>query len=154
LLPDLLLVGNDYGMETSQGRADAINGLVLINNGKKNFIPSGFEQSGFFVPGDARALTVANINNSPFLIATENRKPLRMFRLPEENTLQIALLPGETFALQTHADNRIERIEFSNGSSFLSQRSNNWFFSNKLKLIVFYDAKGKKTRTINPQQTQ
>ncbi|MEO0000616.1 MAG: hypothetical protein RL766_662 [Bacteroidota bacterium] len=154
LLPDLLLVGNDYGMETSQGRADAINGLVLINNGKKNFIPSGFEQSGFFVPGDARALTVANINNSPFLIATENRKPLRLFRLPEENTLKIALLPGETFALQTHADNRIERIEFSNGSSFLSQRSNNWFFSIKLKLIVFYDAKGKKTRTINPQQTQ
>jgi hypothetical protein len=154
LLPDLLLVGNDYGMETSQGRADAINGLVLINNGKKNFIPSGFEQSGFFVPGDARALTVANINNSPFLIATENRKPLRLFRLPEENTLIIALLPGETFALQTHTDNRIERIEFSNGSSFLSQRSNNWFFSNKLKLIVFYDAKGKKTRTINPQQTQ
>jgi hypothetical protein len=154
LLPDLLLVGNDYGMETSQGRADAINGLVLINNGKKNFIPAGFDQSGFFVPGDARALTVASINNSPFLIATENRKPLRMFRLPGENTIMVALLSGETYALQKHADNHVEKIEFSTGSSFLSQRGNNWFFSTQLKEITFYDAKGKKTRTLNPQQNK
>jgi hypothetical protein len=64
----------------------------------------------------------------------------------------VALVPGETYALQKHADNHMEKIEFSTGSSFLSQRSNNWFFSTQLKEIAFYDAKGKKTRTINPQQ--
>jgi hypothetical protein len=66
----------------------------------------------------------------------------------------VALLPGETYAIQTHADNKNEKIEFSTGSSFLSQRSNNWFFSNQFKLIAFFDARGKKTRTINPQQPQ
>ncbi|MEY4660193.1 MAG: hypothetical protein RLZZ42_145, partial [Bacteroidota bacterium] len=153
-LPDLMLIGNDYGMETSQGRADAFNGLVLLNNGKKQFTPTSFGQSGFFVPGDARALSFASINNLPFLIATENRKPLRLFQLPNTKNVQVTVMPGETFAILTHADNRKERIEFSNGSSFLSQRSHNWYFDSRLKDIAIFDAKGFKTRTIDPKINQ
>ena len=153
-LPDLMLIGNDYGMETSQGRADAFNGLVLLNNGKKQFTPTSFGQSGFFVPGDARALSFASINNLPFLIATENRKPLRLFQLPNTKNVQVTVMPGETFAILTHADNRKERIEFSNGSSFLSQRSHNWYFDSRLKDIAIFDAKGSKTRTIDPKINQ
>jgi hypothetical protein len=152
--PDLLLIGNDYGMETSQGRADAFNGLALINNGKKQFIPTSFGQSGFFVPGDARALSVVSINNLPYLIATENRKPLRFFQLPSDQKLALEVLPGEAFAILTHQNNLKERIEFSTGSSFLSQRSPHWYFSVNLKEIAIFNAKGAKTRTINYKDNQ
>jgi hypothetical protein len=127
---------------------------VLINNGKKQFTPTSFGQSGFFVPGDARALSVASINNLPYLIATENRKPLRLFQLPNENKVSITVLPGETFAILTHQNNLKERIEFSTGSSFLSQRSQKWNFDGNLKDISIFDAKGNKTRTIKPQDKQ
>ncbi len=48
-LLDLLMVGNDYGMELMQGRADAFCGLVLKNTGKTNLGALGGEKSFFYV---------------------------------------------------------------------------------------------------------
>jgi hypothetical protein len=53
---DLLMVGNDYGMDPYTGRMDAFNGLYLKGDGKGNFKPLTLAQSGFYVPGDAKAL--------------------------------------------------------------------------------------------------
>jgi hypothetical protein len=53
---DLLLVGNDYGMEPGGGRHDALNGLLLRGNGKGDFTSTTIAESGFFVKGDAKGL--------------------------------------------------------------------------------------------------
>ena len=53
---DLLLSGNDYGMELQQGRADAFNGLVLLNRGNWNFTPVNMEKSRFVIPKEGRGL--------------------------------------------------------------------------------------------------
>ncbi|MEK7254274.1 MAG: FG-GAP-like repeat-containing protein, partial [Bacteroidota bacterium] len=77
---DLLLVGNDYGMELQQGRADAFAGLVILNKGKWQFDPVGLEQSHFVVPGDARALaSVVAGQGEELIIATQSADSLRVF---------------------------------------------------------------------------
>lgn len=53
---NLLAVGNDYGTEVSVGYYDACNGLFLKGDGTGNFKPETILQSGWFVPGNAKAL--------------------------------------------------------------------------------------------------
>jgi hypothetical protein len=44
---DVLMVGNDHGMDPYTGRMDAFNGLYLKGDGKGNFQPLTLAQSGF-----------------------------------------------------------------------------------------------------------
>jgi hypothetical protein len=148
-LTDLVLTGNDFGMETSQGRADAFNGLVLINGGNKNFKPIGFEESGFLVPGDARALASVNVSGTNYLVSTENRKALRFFKLNGDNKKSIQLMPNETKAMFYFKGNKKQKAELTYGSSFLSQTTRNYSIPNGVTKIELYTQQGKLTRTID-----
>lgn len=46
---DVLLTGNDYGMEPYSGRHDALNGLCLKVDGKGDFSTIALTQTVFFV---------------------------------------------------------------------------------------------------------
>jgi hypothetical protein len=146
---DILMIGNDHGMETSQGKADAFNGLVLLNDGKKHFKPVSFEASGFFVPGDARALSNIFINGKPFFIATENRKSLDVFEWITPAATAIAIKSDETHAIVELPNKQKQKIEFSWGSSFLSQSTRTWKMPPGAK-VNFYNSKGNISRTIQP----
>lgn len=77
---DILMVGNDYGMELLQGRADAFNGLVLRNTGQNRFQAVDMAQSGFVVPFDARALVqLRGAKGQDYWVATQNRGRMRVF---------------------------------------------------------------------------
>jgi len=156
-LPDILLTGNDFGMETGQGRADAFNGLVLLNKGNKTFNPISFEKSGFFVPGDARALSQLQIKDKIYFVATQNRKGLSFFENSNNVSLikPIQLTTNEKFALIDHG-NKKEKIEFTWGSTFLSQSTRQWQTPAHTKSVSIFDQKGKMTRqfTIPPTTQQ
>ena len=80
---DILLVGNDFGMEVQQGRADALNGLLLINQGELLFEPWTASQTHFLVMGDARALTaLPRTDGTELVIASQHRDSLRVFTRP------------------------------------------------------------------------
>ncbi|MEY4627742.1 MAG: hypothetical protein RLZZ595_68 [Bacteroidota bacterium] len=145
--PDLVVTGNDYGMETSQGRADAFNGLVLLNQGNRAFKPIGFEESGFFVPGDARAVSTLEILNQQYLVTTENRKGLRFFGLNKNHISSIQVSPEETHALVFYPKGQKQRIELSWGSGFLSQDSRFTPVSKQAEKIEVYSGL-KRTRII------
>ncbi len=147
--PDMMLVGNDFGMETGEGRADALNGLVLLNKGGKDFRPIGFERSGLLVPGDARGLTRVRIGGAMYLIATQNRKPLTLFKLPTLDSVIVKLNPDEVSAMVIWKDDRKQKFEFSMGSTFISQDSRSWDPPRGFQRITFMNAKGMVTRTIN-----
>ncbi len=147
-LTDIILLGNDYGMETSQGRADAFNGLVLLNNGNKKFKPLGFEQSGFLVPGDARALAFVNINGANTLVATENRKALKFFKKSKSDEKTILLEEKECSALVYFSGNKKQKFELTRGTSFLSQTTRHWLVPTGANKVEFFNAKGNLTRTI------
>ena len=63
---DVMICGNDFGAEVSNGRDDAMNGLVLLGDGNGTFRSLLFPQSGFFVPGDAKGLAKLLIGKDQF----------------------------------------------------------------------------------------
>lgn len=58
---DLIIAGNDFGYQPQLGRLDAIEGLVLMNNGKGGFTILDKKFSGINVTGQVR--TLLNIKN-------------------------------------------------------------------------------------------
>ncbi len=148
-LTDLVLTGNDFGMETSQGRADAFNGLVLLNDGNKKFKSIGFEESGFLVPGDARALAAVNVSGTNYLVSTENRKALRFFKMNGEPKKSIQFMANETKAMLYFSSNKKQKAELTYGSSFLSQTTRNYSIPTGVTKIELYTQQGKLTRTID-----
>ena len=78
--PDILLSGNDYGMEVFSGRQDAMNGLVLKGDGKGGFVPLSIKQSGLYIPGDGRGvMKVKNGNGSNLFVVGQNKGLIKVF---------------------------------------------------------------------------
>lgn len=148
---DLLIVGNDYGMEVQQGRADGLIGLTLKNNGEGSFESIPIERSHFYVPGDGKSLVSVNLNNQKSLIvASQNNDSLRVFELNNKlHKSLIQLKPNETKAILNLVDGNKQIHEFYWGSSFQSQSSRTLHINDTTKEIIFYDNLGKETRKIN-----
>ena len=147
---DVLLVGNDFGNELSAGRYDAFNGLLLKGNGKGNFIPKTYAETGFLVSGNAKGLaTLRDGSGNELLLATQNRGPLRLFR-PKTNQQAVPLLPRDSYALLHLPNGKTRRQEFYFGHSFLSQ-SGRWLWLGKdVKKVEIFETNGKK-RSIDKQ---
>ena len=147
--PDLIAVGNDYGMETGQGRADALNGLVMLNRQGGRFEPQRFGASGFLVKGDAKALATVEVSGRTMMAATQNRGELLLFALPQVKGPFVEPMKGETHAVVTLKDGRRSRVEFQHGSTFLSQGTMKTQLPYQSEKAEFYDASGRPTRTID-----
>jgi len=122
---DLLLSGNDYGMELQQGRADAFNGLVLLNTGNWQFTPVNMEKSHFIIPKEGRGLATLIVGQDRELIlATQNRDSLRVFQpvQPSKGRL-IRLRPDEVRAELSLSNGQRRAVECYWGNSFGAQSS-------------------------------
>ncbi|MEZ4995815.1 MAG: VCBS repeat-containing protein, partial [Saprospiraceae bacterium] len=122
--PDLLLVGNDFGMEVQQGRADAFAGLVLINQGNWDFKPLSIAESHFTIMGEGRGLvSLLSDQQQELILGTQHRDSLRVFTYTEHpDNGYIPLTSGEVKAVY-HLKNGQTRVEeWYWGSSFMSQR--------------------------------
>ena len=118
---DVVLVGNDYGTDLVGGRMDAFDGLVLKGDGKGGFTPLTIQQSGFYVPGNAKALiNWPDAQGRPRLAVSENRGPLRVFAVRQPQTF--SPLDAHTMAVDVKLKNgRTRRQEVPFGTSFYSQ---------------------------------
>jgi hypothetical protein len=147
---DLALVGNDYGTEVTNGRYDAMNGLVMFGNGKGGFQPLTILEAGLFVPGDAKALVkLIDSKGNYLLAATQNRGLLKVFR--NKQTLSVVpVQAADKYAIIYLKSGQKRKEEFYYGSSFLSQSSR--FLplnANVQKIEITND---KNTRTIDLTQ--
>ncbi len=141
---DVALCGNDFGTETSNGRYDALNGLLLSGNGKGNFTPQTIRQSGLFLPGDAKAMVKLIGHDSSYLMAaSQNRDVLKVFksRVPAK---PVRLGADDKFVLITFSDGRTRKEEIAYGSSFLSQSSRVFCRNGLMKKIEVVNGKGEK----------
>lgn len=78
--PDLLLAGNDYGLEVETGRADAGNGTLLLNDGKGNFRALPNWASGFWAKKDARNIRLLRMaGGKQAVLVANNGDVLQMF---------------------------------------------------------------------------
>jgi hypothetical protein len=145
---DLVLTGNDYGNEVSDGRYDAMDGLVLLGDGKGGFAAQTIRQSGFYVPFDAKALVkLRGKDNSYLLAASQNQGALKMFRLRQQLNC-IPLQTKETRAEVKFKNGASQKQEFYYGNSFLSQPGRFLSVGKNVASVIFYDNKGK-TRKID-----
>jgi hypothetical protein len=147
---DLLLVGNDYGMEVQQGRADAFVGLALQNKGNGNFKPIALSKSRFFVPGDAKALvSLDQAEKGLLVVASQNNDSLKVFekRQPSESQI-LKMTDNEVKAQLFFEDSTYSTHEFYWGNSFQSQSSRAIPVGDHIKEIRVFDNLGKETRKI------
>jgi hypothetical protein len=150
-LTDLLLIGNDFGMEVQQGPADAFSGLVLKNTGKKTFEALALESSKFFVPGDAKALVqIARRDKNPLFVASQNNDSLRVFETADTGKVEMVHVHREEVkAKLIHKDGSQNLREFYWGNSFQSQSSRTIFPGDRIKEIRLYNNLGEETRKLN-----
>jgi enediyne biosynthesis protein E4 len=149
-LLDVVMVGNDFGMELLQGRADAFNGLVLKNKGGKNFTPLSIEQSGFVVPHDARALTRIAVQNNTkeLLLATQFKDDLKVFSSNKTPKKLIKLQNNEVKASILLKNGQKRLVEFPWGHSFMSQESRTIGMDETIQNITFFNRQNVVTRTM------
>ena len=145
---DLLLVGNDYGMEPYSGRHDAFNGLTLKGDGTGAFTIVPLNRSGFFVPGDAKGLAkIHTAKNEDLLIATQNQDSLLVFSpvmQPREKGSWITLQPGDVFAEILFKNGTKRKVEFNYGAGYLSQSSRKIKLDSHAVKMTITNSKGSK----------
>ncbi len=146
---DVLLVGNDFGMEVQQGKADAFNGLLLKNKGNGAFTSTELEESHFFVPGNGKSLASVRLGNgNSLIVATQNNDSLRVFEPTTKISKWIQLAPNEVKALIEYKNGGKNLHEYYWGNGFQSQSSRSLSISQKMDKVRFFDGKGTETRTI------
>src|ERR1035437_2855086 len=147
---DLLITGNDFSTEVSVGRYDACNGLLLKGNGRGGFTPMSILQSGWFVPGNGKALVKLRTASGECLLATsENKGPLKIFEL-KKNIRTIQLEPSEVSAIIEYKNGTKQKREIGYGTSFLSQSARFLNIDNNVVSVEVRDYKGS-VRKINIQ---
>ncbi len=120
--PEVLLVGNDYGMELVTGRCDAFNGLILgyEAQGWLENLPS---QSGFYVPGDAKGTAIVETTQGPVYFVTQNQSNSLAFG-EKNSSSHIVIQPRQSdVSIEYKVDGRSYSRELYFGNGFLSQSS-------------------------------
>ena len=150
---DLLLVGNDYGMEPYSGRHDAFNGLCLIGDGKGNFKSLSVSESGFFVKGDAKGIAkIHTARNEDVYVATQNQDSLLVFgkttKGRKEDAQWINLKHDDFYADIAYKNGKKRRVEFYYGSTYLSQSSRKFQIEKEAVKITVVNFKGNKREVL------
>jgi len=143
---DALLTGNSYSTEVSTGRYDAIKGIVLKGNGRGGFDVMPLAKSGLLNDQDASGL--AHMKRSPggmYTILANNDAPLRVFELgPDKNTSSVLLAgPAVLWADIIYDNGEHRKVEFYDGSGYLSQSTRGILLNNHIKEVRFQDKDGK-----------
>ncbi len=149
-LLDIILVGNDHGMEVQQGRADALNGLVMVGTGDFTFKPLSPQKSNFMVPGDARALVMLNTEKDDLILASQNKDSLRVHKYKEAQKAKLVEVPDGVSKVQlTLAGGQTRLCEFPYGSSFMSHSSRSIRLNPTIKKLVFVNTRGETVKTLD-----
>ncbi len=69
---DVVIAGNLYGSEVETPRNDAGIGLYLEGDGKGNFKAVSAKESGLFIPGDTKDLSLIKIKEKNYILAVKN----------------------------------------------------------------------------------
>ena len=78
---DILLAGNLFGSEIETIRGDAGLGLVLLGDGKGNFIPIDAHNSGLYLNHDVKHLEPITIGNSSAFVSANNNDFVRIYSI-------------------------------------------------------------------------
>ena len=137
--PDIYLVQNFYGPQRESGRMDGGVSMLLRGNGDGTFTTDWPNESGLLVPGDARSLTVTDLNQDgrPDLVVVVNDGPIMTFHQRPTGrrplSVQLKGRPGNPHAAGARVtllcqDGLQQTAEVYAGSGYLSQSSHIIYF--------------------------
>jgi hypothetical protein len=148
---DLLMVGNDYGNEVFIGRLDAAIGWVLLGDGKGGFRPVPAIESGFSVPGDAKALVkLSSPTGEARYVASQNRGKLLVFAPKKQASVVLAVAQDVMAVELLLASGKKQRIDLSFGAGFASQSSRIIHLPKGVKSATVINYSGKKSALTLP----
>jgi enediyne biosynthesis protein E4 len=139
---DVLMVGNDYGNEVNMGRYDAFTGALLLNDGKGNFSYQTVKQSGFKVPGDAKALVQLTSPNGALIVSTQNRDSLQAFTTNLRYKTIFRANQSDVYAEIEFNNGTKSRVEFYFGSGYLGQSARALPITQNILSLTVFDQKG------------
>jgi hypothetical protein len=85
-IQDLILAGNNFGIQVELGRYDAGNGLVLLGQKEPGkYQPLSIAQSGLFVPGEVRDSELIRIKSKQHLMFANNKGVIQFFQIKGKN---------------------------------------------------------------------
>jgi hypothetical protein len=150
---DIVAVANDYGNEVFAGRYDAATGLVMLGDGRGNFNAVPSRESGFFVPGDAKALVCLKSGNEVWLAASQNRDSLRTFSMPMPGRFFEAAATDQ-FVEFTTGNGSTVKAELYYGAAFASQSARRVMLPGHATGIRVTDFTGRQRVVEWPRTTQ
>jgi len=137
---DIFAVQNSYAPIRADMRVDSGLGQLLLGDGRGHFEAAPPAQSGLVVPGDAKALCVADIDRDgwPDFLVTRNNSSTLAFRnggAPGRRSLGVLLrgAPGNPTAVGARitvelSDGQAQSSEVYAGSGYYSQSTPECFF--------------------------
>ena len=138
---DIYTVQNFYTPQRETGRMAGGLSVLLLGNGDGSFRPTKTSDSGLGVTGDAKGLSIADINGDqkPDFVISVNDSPIRVFQNHSKNSFLCVELSGSEKNLSAigatvtvdYNDGTSQSAEVSAGGSYLSQSTNKLFFGNK-----------------------
>ncbi|MCU0340759.1 MAG: VCBS repeat-containing protein [Spirosomaceae bacterium] len=141
---DVLLVANDYGNETSTGCYDASNGLLLKGDGKGGFQALSQNQTGFYVPFNAKGLAqLTDAQGRRVLVASQNRGRVHLFGQTGRSLTWVNLQPTDAVVIVKTKNGQTHRQELYYGQSFLSQSGRKLPLSGQEVSVEIIDFQGK-----------
>ena len=119
---DIMLIGNNYGSEQTNGRMDANYGTLLIGNGNNIFTYSN--SSGLVLRNDSRAIAQINCNKlSNTWAFTSNNGAIKSYTISNKNKMYTYKNDVKKIVCYDKLNKRLKTIETYYGNSYLSQSS-------------------------------
>ena len=141
---DVVVTGNDFGNEVFFGRYDAFTGLLLIGDGTGKFKTASSAKSGFYVPGDAKALVRLSGVRKNLYVSSRNREAIKVFEKVSDDRANSLQPQATEYSYILHfSDGKEQYGELYYGSGYLSQSTRKMNVPAEVKSITFFDYAGK-----------
>jgi hypothetical protein len=142
---DILVAGNSYGTEASTGRYDAMEGLVLLGDGKGNFKPVKSSVTGFKADRDVKSLAqIQSAKGTDLILVANNDSRMQAYQLKQEQNSSIPIKNNDVYAIIQKKNGQSYKQEFYYGSNYLSHTSRTLKVSKDVIRVSIFDNQGNK----------
>ncbi|PWJ57361.1 VCBS repeat protein [Dyadobacter jejuensis] len=150
---DIVLAGNSRATESIGGYMDALNGMLLLGDGKGNFDIVSRAKSGLYLPGDVKGMALVTLGTSDrLLLVAQNKEWLKTYKV-SDGSRTITLMPSTDDRAYTQVDKagKVTYHELGYGSGYLSQATRKIVVdTSRIKTVVMSDYQNHK-RQVYPK---
>jgi len=146
---DMILTGNNYSINFTQGPIDASIGFFLKGKGNGHFTELNGLEAGILMDFDAKSTAVIPSDDRLFVLSAANDGKLRVFQSIKKYQDFINLESSESFAKILYDDGKVEKREFYYAKGYLSASSRMLILNGHMKNVKIFDSENKISRQLS-----